>query len=333
MKEESDLQKYIHISKYARYITKSNKREDWPSTVTRWVDFWKNYTDITEKLNKTDLKKIENHILYLQVMPSMRGLMTAGKALSRDNIAGYNCAFININHPRCFDEIFYLCLCASGVGFSVERKHVVKLPVVSEDFYNTDTTIVIRDSKIGWAVGLKELISMLYQGGIPEINVDKVRPAGARLKTFGGRASGPAPLLELFNHVINIFKKAAGRQLQSIECHDLICHIMSAVLVGGVRRCLPDFYEVKMADNSYKCIKDVVVGDEIEFMKENYKVLNTYNNGRQEMIKINTTNGYHLSTANHKWLVFDKKENISLWVTAGDIEAQPTRYMFISEDV
>jgi ribonucleoside-diphosphate reductase alpha chain len=172
----------------------------------------------------------------MDVVPSMRALMTAGPALERDNMAGYNCAFIAIDHIRAFDENLYTLLCGTGVGFSVERQFIAKLPEVAESFHETDTTIIVRDSKIGWAKALRELISLLYQGSIPEIDYSKIRPSGARLKTFGGRASGPDPLKKLFTQYIRVFKHAKGRRLTSIECHDLLCFNGEAVVVGGVRR-------------------------------------------------------------------------------------------------
>ncbi len=236
MEGKTDLQKYIHLSKYSKYLDKENRRETWNETVDRYINFWLENDSVNDKISMKDFEDIRDHIYNFKTMPSMRALMTAGKALRRDNLAGYNCAFINISHPRCFDEIFFLSLCAAGVGFSVAREHITKLPEVAEEFHESDTTLVIRDSKIGWAAGLKELISMLYQGSIPKIDTSKVRPAGARLKTFGGRASGPEPLVALFNQIINIFRNSSGRKLQSIECHDICCHILSSVIVGGVRR-------------------------------------------------------------------------------------------------
>jgi ribonucleoside-diphosphate reductase alpha chain len=180
--------------------------------------------------------KIRDAILNLEVVPSMRALMTAGDALERDNVAGYNCSFLPIDHIRAFDELMYVLLCGTGVGFSVEREEINKLPVVAEEMHQTDTTIKVGDSKVGWASAYRELISLLYAGKVPEIDISKVRPAGARLKTFGGRASGPEPLLDLFTFTIAAFKKAIGRKFNSLEVHDIVCKIADVVVVGGVRR-------------------------------------------------------------------------------------------------
>jgi len=172
----------------------------------------------------------------MEIMPSMRALMTAGPALSRDHMAGYNCSYMAVDHVRVFDENLYVLLCGTGVGFSVERQYINKLPDVAPEFNRSETTIVVRDSKIGWATALRELVTLLYQGVIPKIDLSRIRPSGARLKTFGGRASGPAPLERLFNHYIRVFQSAKGRKLTSIECHDLLCFNGEAVVVGGVRR-------------------------------------------------------------------------------------------------
>jgi len=208
------------------------RRETWEETVNRYVNFWREkYPELGD-----ELLEVHNAIHSLHVMPSMRALMTAGKALDRDNVAGYNCAGIAINHPRAFDEIFFILMNGAGIGFSVEREFINELPEVAEEFFDTDSTITVSDSKIGWASAFRELISLLYAGKIPKFDFSKIRPAGARLKTFGGRASGPGAIDLLFQQTIRIFKNAAGRKLNSLECHDLICHILDAVIVGSVRR-------------------------------------------------------------------------------------------------
>lgn len=222
----NEYQKFIHKSRYARYLDSEGRRETWEETVQRYCDFW-------EKPLPDEVKQA---ILDMEIMPSMRALMTAGPALTRDHMAGYNCSFIAVDHVRAFDENLYVLLCGTGVGFSVERQFVNKLSEVSDSFRQTDTTIVVRDSKIGWANALRELISLLYQGSVPKIDYSRIRPSGARLKTFGGRASGPEPLKRLFNQYIRIFQNAKGRKLTSIECHDLLCFNGEAVVVGGVRR-------------------------------------------------------------------------------------------------
>jgi ribonucleoside-diphosphate reductase alpha chain len=228
--EMNEYQKFIHKSRYARYLDREGRRETWEETVDRYCFFWEG------KYDAGIPKEVKKSILDFDVMPSMRALMTAGPALERDNMAGYNCSFISVDHVRAFDENLYVLLCGTGVGFSVERQFINKLPEVAESFHKTDTTIVVSDSKIGWAKALRELISLLYQGAIPEIDYSRIRPSGARLKTFGGRASGPDPLKRLFTQYVRIFKSAAGRKLNSIECHDLLCFNGEAVVVGGVRR-------------------------------------------------------------------------------------------------
>lgn len=228
---KTDLQKYIHKSRYARYLEKEKRRESWEETVARYCDYFK------DKFPKTfPYKQVYDAIVNMEVMPSMRALMTAGKALDRDNVAGFNCSYVAVDDIRCFDEIFYILMCGTGVGFSVERQYVNSLPTVAEEFYTTDTTVKVADSKIGWATSLRELISLLYQGKIPKWDISAVRSAGARLKTFGGRASGPAPLEELFKFTVDLFQKAKGRKLNSVEVHDLVCKIAESVVVGGVRR-------------------------------------------------------------------------------------------------
>lgn len=230
----TDFQKYIHISRYARWLDDKGRRETWEETVRRYFSFWENrYPWLFELPIWED---IEQAVLNLEVMPSMRALMTAGPALEKDNIAGYNCAYIAADNPRALDETVYVLMCGTGVGFSVERQYVSQLPEVSNEFYQSDTIIKVKDSKIGWASAYRELISLLYAGQIPRWDLSKVRPAGARLKTFGGRSSGPKPLDDLFKFTIEVFKKAAGRRLQSIEVHDLFCKIADIVVVGGVRR-------------------------------------------------------------------------------------------------
>ena len=231
-KTNEAMKTYIHISKYARWIERLKRRETWEETVNRYVDFWKG----RDLLDETILLEVKEAILNKKVMPSMRAMMTAGKALEKDELAGFNCSAIAVTHQAVFSEIFYILLCGAGAGFSVERQYIVKLPEISEEMFNTDTVLNIRDSKIGWATGLKELISMLYNGQIPKWDLSKIRPAGARLKTFGGRASGPAPLNDLFKKVVHVFNSAKGRKLTSIECHDILCHIAESVIVGGVRR-------------------------------------------------------------------------------------------------
>ena len=230
-------QQFIYKSRYARYLESEGRREEFDETVGRYFDFFEEHLKESHNFDlKKYRKELETSILNLEVMPSMRALMTAGPALKRENVAGYNCSFVAIYRLQAFDEILYILMNGTGVGFSVENVFVEQLPRVAESFHDSDTTIVVADSKLGWARALRELIGMLYVGQIPKFDTSKVRPAGSILKTFGGRASGPEPLEDLFKFCIETFKKAAGRRLTSLECHDIVCKIGEAVVVGGVRR-------------------------------------------------------------------------------------------------
>ena len=229
-------QQYIHKSRYARFLDEEKRRESWTETVSRYFDFMSNHLKTKHKHIIPNKAELEEAVINLDVMPSMRALMTAGPAQERDHTAGYNCSYIPIDSVRSFDEVMYILLCGTGVGFSVERNNVEKLPKIAETMEQSDTVIVVEDSKTGWAKAYKELIAMLYTGQIPKIDVNKVRPAGARLKTFGGRASGPQPLVNLFDFTINTFRDAVGRQLDCLEAHDIVCKIGEVVVVGGVRR-------------------------------------------------------------------------------------------------
>jgi len=225
-------QQYIHKSRYARYMDDEQRREEWEETINRYVSFFTERNQIDD----TVAEELYNAIFEQKVMPSMRCMMTAGAALKRDNVAAFNCSYLPIDSPRSFDELMYILMCGTGVGFSVERDYVNQLPVVADSFHDTKTTVVVSDSKVGWASAFRELISLLYAGKVPKCDLTKVRAAGARLKTFGGRASGPQPLADLFNFSVDLFKGAAGRKLTSLECHDLVCKIADIVVVGGVRR-------------------------------------------------------------------------------------------------
>ena len=231
-------QEFIHKSRYARWLWEENRRENWDETVARYFNFFdehvKEMTGYT--ITAEERKQLEEAVLNLDIMPSMRCLMTAGEALKRENVSGYNCSYVAVDSPRSFDEILYVLMNGTGVGFSVESKYVGQLPVIPDELFPTDTTILVADSKLGWAKALKELIHLLYAGQIPKWDLSKVRPAGAPLKVFGGRASGPAPLNDLFNFAVATFKKAAGRRLTTLECHDIVCKIAEIVVVGGVRR-------------------------------------------------------------------------------------------------
>ena len=229
----TDYQEFIHQSRYARWLDEVGRRENWSETVERYM-----LNVVSKVIAITDpaYNKIKQAILNLEVMPSMRSLMTAGPALDRDNTSGYNCSYLPVDDPRAFDEAMFILLCGTGVGFSVERQYISGLPSVPDRLFASENIIVVEDSKEGWATSLREVIESLYNGYVPKWDISKVRPAGAKLKTFGGRASGPAPLVELFNFVIAKFKEATGRKLSSIECHDIMCKIGEVVVVGGVRR-------------------------------------------------------------------------------------------------
>ena len=228
----TDYQSFIHKSRYAKYFD-GKGRESWGETVGRYMD------NVVRKAlggqDNTYIKDIEQAIIGQEIMPSMRAMMTAGPALDRDNTAGYNCSYLPVDDPKSFDEAMYILLCGTGVGFSVERQFVSKLPEVP-DLFESESVVVVKDSKEGWAKGFRQVLALLWAGEIPKWDVSQVRPAGARLKTFGGRASGPAPLVELFNFAASVFKGAQGRKLSSMECHDLMCFIGQVVVVGGVRR-------------------------------------------------------------------------------------------------
>ncbi len=234
----SAYQEFIALSRYARYIESENRRENWGETVDRYFGFMTNHLGKNHGYTPDPklLKELRDAVYNLDVMPSMRSVMTSGPALDRDHVAGYNCSFVPVDSPRSFDETMYILMCGTGVGFSVEYKYINKLPSVPETLEKSDTVVVVEDSKQGWAKAYKELLAMLWAGQIPVIDVTKLRPAGARLKTMGGRSSGPQPLVNLFDFTIKTFKGSLGRQLKPIECHDIMCKIGEIVVVGGVRR-------------------------------------------------------------------------------------------------
>lgn len=244
---------FIAKSRYSRYLDDKGRREHWNETVARYFDFMEKH--LATKQNYTLTPELRNElqtaVTQLDVVPSMRAVMTAGPALERQNVAAFNCSYLPIDDPKAFDEAMYILLCGTGVGFSVEQKYVSKLPEVPSKLYDSQTTVVVSDSKEGWAKSLRQVLALLYAGEIPRYDLSKVRPAGARLKTFGGRASGPGPLEDLFKYVITKFKGAIGRNLSSLECHDILCKIGEVVVVGGVRRSamisLSDLSDDKMA--------------------------------------------------------------------------------------
>ena len=234
----TSYQEFIHLSRYSRWLPEEERRETWDETVGRYFNFFTEHLkEMHEyKISKSLRDDLEEAVLSTSVMPSMRCLMTAGEALKRENIAGYNCSYVAVDRPQAFDEILYVLMNGTGVGFSVERQYINELPRIAEEFFPSDTVITVADSKLGWAKAYKELVGMLYIGQIPRWDLSKVRPAGAPLKTFGGRASGPEPLENLFNFTVTTFQNAYGRKLSSLEAHDIVCKIAEIVVVGGVRR-------------------------------------------------------------------------------------------------
>jgi len=249
----SPYQRYIALSRYARYLPDKLRRETWEETVARYCNY------MARRHASFPTQRAYDAIVNLQVMPSMRALMTAGKALDRDNIAGYNCAFVALDDARAFDESLYVLMCGTGLGFSVERQNISKLPDVADEFHNSTTIIKVEDSRIGWAKAFRELISLLYVGHAPSWDLSQLRAKGVPLKTFGGRSSGPGPLNDLFMFVTRIFKNAAGRKLTSVECHDIMCKIGDIVVSGGVRRCLSFDTLVQTDIDTWKQISMVII--------------------------------------------------------------------------
>lgn len=244
--EMSLYSSFIHLSRYARWLPEHNRRETWTETVKRYFDFFETHlkSECDFEVPKTVRNKLERAVLAREVMPSMRAIMTAGEALERENMAGFNCSYVAVDRPTAFDEILYILMCGTGVGYSVETKYVQKLPFVAETFAKSETVIIVPDTKLGWAKATRELIALLYAGQIPSWDLSKLRPAGAPLKTFGGRASGPEPLNRLFQFTVKLFSRNAGRRLSTLDAHDLVCNIADTIVVGGVRRsaliCLSD---------------------------------------------------------------------------------------------
>ena len=234
----TQYQEYIHLSRYSRWLPEEKRRETWEETVSRYFKFFEAHLkeNYSYEIPIGTYIELEEAVLNLEVMPSMRCLMTAGPALKKENIAGYNCAYTPVDNVKSFDEILYVLMNGTGIGFSVETQHIQKLPFVPGELYPTDTIIKVRDSKLGWAKAFRELLSLLWTGLIPSWDMSEVRPAGSVLKTFGGRASGPEPLVSLFQFTVEKFKGAVGRRLRALECHDIVCKIAECIVVGGVRR-------------------------------------------------------------------------------------------------
>lgn len=305
-------QQYIALSRYARFLPEEKRRESWEETVSRYCDYFFKVS------NEFPKEEVFNSIKNLEIMPSMRCLMTAGKALDRDEIAGFNCSYLAIDDIRAFDEALYILMNGVGLGFSVERQFVAQLPEVAEHFFESDTIIKVRDSKIGWATSFRELLGMLYGGKIPKWDLSALRPAGAPLKTFGGRSSGPGPLNELFEFAVKLFKNAAGRKLNSLECHDLMCQVANIVVVGGVRRCLPSGSKVHTRLGMID-IEDIEVGDEVLTSSGYNKVSNKFDQGIQSLIRINTQDSYFDCTPNHQIAVLSGIDSY-IWKQASELD-------------
>jgi intein/homing endonuclease len=306
-------QEFIHRSRYSRWLPEEKRRETYSETVNRYVD----YVFADPKLDSVR-EEVRDAIMNMDVLPSMRAFMTAGPAAARCNMSLYNCSFIAIDSPRAFDEVLYVLLAGTGVGFSCESAHVAKLPVIAESFHDTDSVIVVGDSKIGWASSFRELVSLLYVGKVPKWDVSKVRPAGAPLKTFGGTASGPEPLVALFEYAVRLFKGAAGRQFTSLEVHDLVCQIASIVVVGGVRRCIPEGSMVHTRQGLIP-IEFVEIGAEVLTSKGYSKVLDNRYQGVQRLVSIKTQDGTFECTGNHRVAVLTSINSYD-WVMASDVK-------------
>jgi len=311
------FQNMIHQSRYARWRPDLGRRETWNETVTRYFDFFQDHLEEKCKytLSPSLRSELQEGVENFHFLPSMRALMTAGPALARCNVAGYNCAYVPIDHPRAFDEAMYILMCGTGVGFSVERQCVAQLPSVAESFEKSSTTIVVDDSKEGWSKAYRELIAMLYAGQIPAWDMSKVRPAGAPLKTFGGRASGPAPLDDLFRFTVKKFRDAHGRRLSSLECHDLMCKIGEIVVVGGVRRCLPSDAPVALTTGT-KPISQVEPGDVVVTGGKTARVVASGPSGKKAILKIKHRFGELACTPEHRVAVFNAVDSYAFKAAA-----------------
>ena len=321
---ETLFQQYIATSKYSRWLDEEGRREIWPEPPRRYVE-----NVVRPVLTEAGFKKKEieevcekafDYIRKTLVLPSMRAMMTAGPALDRDHMAGYNCSYLAIEHPRAFDEALYILSCGTGLGFSVERQFISQLPDVAEEFHDTDTVIKVRDSKVGWATSLKETIGLLYNGQVPKFDVSAVRPAGARLKVFGGRASGPQPLVDLLNYCVRVFKGAAGRKLNSLEAHGIMCKIGEAIVVGGVRRCLPAGSLVHTRRGLVP-IEDVVPGEDEALTSGGYKLIrDKFDQGQQATVKVLTQTGQLVCTPNHRVAVLTDVYGGYVWKEASELQ-------------
>ena len=322
-RELDAYQEFIMMSRYSRWIPSLARRENMDEVINRFIEYVF-HDHLPNRLDYTAdddlIEEVRNAIRNLNVMPSMRCLMTAGKALRRDATCAYNCSYIAIDSPRSFDELLYVLMCGTGVGFSVERQYVSKLPVVPEKLHPCHTKLVVHDSKIGWASSFKQLIALLYAGQIPEWDVSKVRPAGVPLKTMGGRASGPAPLVRLFEFTIRLFQSAVGRKLSSFECHSLACMCGDIVVVGGVRRCIAENGLVKTKAGQVQ-IKDLKVGDDVLAMYGSYKqVLAKEHVGQKRIVSVYYSDNGRIGclecTPEHR-VALCKSDHEVEWICAG----------------
>lgn len=319
-------QQVIYKSRYARWLDSEERRENWDETVDRYINFFKS------RHNDKDIPwgDLRSAIYNMEIMPSMRALMTAGKALDRDNVSSFNCSYVVIDTPKAFDEAMYILMCGAGVGFSVERQYINLLPEIAEEFNTTDTCISVHDSKIGWATSFREILSLLWSGKIPKWDLSKLRPQGAPLKTFGGRASGPEPLDNLFKFSVNLFVNASGRKLTSVECHDLMCKVAEVVVSGGVRRCLP---KDSLVSTKYglKKIEDIQIGDEVVTGVHKYsRVTAKENTGNKNIVTIKTQLGDLESSKDHRWATLSDLDGSILWKEAKELSREDT-LMFIPE--
>lgn len=310
---------YIHKSRYARFVDSKGRREHWEETVDRYINYMQ--SNILEKYKFDDpalFKKLRDAIYNMEIMPSMRAMMTAGKALDRDHTSGYNCSFLPVDDPKAFDEAMHILMCGTGVGFSVERQYINRLPEVPDKLFDSDIIIIVKDSKEGWSKALRQVIALLYTGEIPKWDLTKLRPAGAPLKTFGGRSSGPEPLEDLFRFLVKIFRNAAGRRLTSLECHDIMCKIGEVVVVGGVRRCLPEGSLVH-TKTGMTPIEDIKIGELVLTSNGYRKVTRKFDQGMQKLVRVQTQDSYFDCTYNHKIAVLTSCEKY-VWKKASELE-------------
>jgi ribonucleoside-triphosphate reductase (thioredoxin) len=321
-------EEFIYKSRYARWNHNEGRRENWDETVNRYFDFFRDRVP-DSLIGQFD--KAKNYVLNLDVMPSMRALWSSGDALRQNNIAGYNCSALPINYVRAFADICILLMNGAGVGISVERQFINELPKVKLPLVEVDKVIVVEDSKEGWADSIYQLTLSLFDGEIPKIDVSKVRPAGAILKTFGGRASGSAPLLSAMRFMIKTFKNIGSDcKLSSLDCHDIACAVASAIVVGGVRRCLSGDTLVLLSDRTWKPIKDVEVGSEILFEEKNVKVSGVVDNDVQEVVDIILEdNSKMVCTKEHRWFVYNKDIKNCEWVETDNLD--PTKHFMLKK--